>query len=222
MTKKTRSFIATASIVIMITIFLMVMMQIIISKTKGELLEEKFRTTTEMMDIRCNEVESTGEDWTHRYDDYIKHICFYMQEIDRIPFTFGAVYDNELNLLSERTFHVAASDDPLDVYFDEDMFSLFNSEKFGVRDIEYPVSIKNNETNMRSMRIYFRRIPQIEDNYLIACIAQPFDTSLIELPGHYMRLIYIVIAIIGVSVCLFIMMFFRHFFSKQLFNSDIF
>ena len=209
---KFKSIIISASVVAIITIILLIIMERIITQTKHELLEEKFRTTSEMIDIRCNEVESTAFDWEQCYDEYIERLCFFIHEIDSIPFTFGVVYDQDLNILSERIFHVAISDDPLDIYFDSEMLSLIKNEAFGVKDMKYPVKLETGSIKHRSMRIYFRRIPQLNDNYIIICIAQPFDNSLIELPSHYMKLIYTVIGIIGLSISLFIVMFFRYFF----------
>ena len=207
----------TTIIVVMITVILLFIMQIIVVKTKEQLLEERFKTSSEMLDMRCREIELSVKDWNIHYEEYIDQLCYFISEIDRIPFTFGAVYDKELNVISERTFFVEVSDDPLDPLCFPEVVTSLQKNKYGIENVLYPVILHDGSTKYRLMRIYFRRIPQVNDYFVIACIAQPFDESLIELPEHYMKLIYTIVGIIGVSICLFIVMFFRYFFSGKRF-----
>jgi len=217
MKKTLRPILITTIIVILIAIILMVIMQVIEVKTKDELLEERFHITSEMLDMRCREIESKVKDWNNHYEEYIEQLCFFISEIDRIPFTFGAVYDKDLDILSERTFYVEVSDDPLDPLCFPEVVASLKINKYGTENVLYPVVLHDGSTKYRLMRIYYRRVPQINEHYVIACIAQPFDETLIELPEHYMKLIYTVIGIIGASICLFIVMFFRYFFSGKRF-----
>ena len=206
-----KSTVILAVLVIVITVVLMAIMQTMIIFTKAELQEERFKVSAEMVDIRCREIEQTAEDWDRQYDMYVKRLSLFVAEIDSIPFTFAALYDKDFNVLSERFYYINISDDPLDPLVFPEVVALMCTQTTGIANVEYPVTLHNGDSKQRMMRVYFHRIPQAEENYLYVCIAQPFDYSLIDLPSHFLRLIYVIVGITGASICLFVGLLYRRF-----------
>jgi uncharacterized membrane protein len=201
-------------LVLLIVVFLSIIMSSMFIRIKNELLEERFRTTVELINIRCEEIKQTVtvEYWEDNYDYYVKGLSIFIQEIDKIPFTMGAVYDRNLNLLSDRFYNLEVSDDEFNILHYPEVVHLIKDHEFGIKNVKYPVKLLDDKIKLRDIRVYFHKMPDSSiptDNYLIVCIGQSFDDTIIKLPNHFTSF-YIIMILTGISVCLFIVIFIQY------------
>ena len=126
----------------------------LITEVKSELLHEKMiekRFSIDLIDSQIDKFIEQDADW-QKYD-YGIILAYSMQNIDNIPLTFAALYDDELNNVSERApSYASASFDPMG--YEEFIEAVRQNER---GDLVLPYAPPESEE--RDMLVYFRWVP---------------------------------------------------------------
>ena len=126
----------------------------VITEINSELLHEKMiekRLSIDLIDSQIDKFIEQDADWQEY--DYMSIIADSMQNIDSIPLTFAALYDGELNNISERSpSYASASFDPMT--YDEFIHAVYQNER---GDLILPYAPPESEE--RDMLVYFRWVP---------------------------------------------------------------
>ena len=203
---KARKRAVTYAIVAAIAIALMGLGQAVLRMTKMDLLKQRFSTLIEMADTRCIEAESLSrEEWLSSYGPYARHLCAYFSEMDTHKKTFSAVYDGELELLSNR--HPRFPNEPFVPTDYPEVVSAVYSLPSARFELLFEPTVDGQKISC-PMLLYFRKIPTYgESNFLVVMVAQDLLEGDAELSREFYELFFIVFGVAIIAIASLIVIF---------------
>lgn len=197
---KTRANFLALVLVVIVSTALFYFLDLTIQTAKRGHLEERFHSLVLEVDTRCEETDFFVErdnDWVEEFEWYSSTLAHYMAVMDGRQNTFAAVYTDEMQFISSR--HETFTGQPFDPLAFPEIVDALRAEKTGEQDVVFTISI-NGEPVRRPFRIYFRRVPLVnEDNYLIAVAGFAFTEDNVRLQPYLYTLLYLVFGLASVS-----------------------
>ena len=210
MTRKARLYRNSIIAVVISAIALYELGAWVIGMTKRVMIEQRYGTLKELLDTRCVEADTMAiDDWEEAYDYHVRRLSVYFSEMDNHHMVFSAVYDSELNLLSERNPRFPGQPfNPLDY---PEVVIMFNTSHMGETVVPFTYIDDKGNVQPCPLKLYFRRVPSNEkDKFVIVTIAQDTIEGDVNLPDEFWGVFVIVFSVAILSVACLILIFTRY------------
>jgi hypothetical protein len=205
-TKKT--IIITAIFILIISGFLSLLMNEVIKFYKKDKAVERYRHLIELVDTRCEELDSiTLDEWACNKSLYAHSFLKYFEFLDTKLNIFSAVYASDFEIASYRKPQFTGQ--PFDPTMFPDVLTAFDCQITGDMVIPFSVDVDGRQV-IYPMNLYFRRAPcNAEDPYIVA-IAMSVAGEEEELSKALNQLIFIAFGITALSASFLIVTFTRY------------
>ena len=177
-------------IVLIVVISIFVILSNFIDETRDSKIRERYNILKFVVDTKV----SLGIDK--------ERICVFFEHLDSIEHVFAAVYDEELNCLTNR--HPDVYPDKI-IKFDplehDDIVKHMKEYNSGEFECDFKVISDKNKNQVLFTLVYFTKV-HLEDSHILCVISTPYVNEKVKFEKEYLQIILIsfilIITIIGV------------------------
>ena len=183
---------------VILAIFLILLMDNLFMGIRKERYEEGWSSIVWLINNRCDEEEYFITDARSDFDKRVERLLLFFNQLDSSPYIFSAVYDHDLNILSER--QPRFPNFPFHPFDYEEINICICIDPRGILTVPYTV-----DKVVYSMNFYFRKVSLTADDFVYVAIGVPYIPSDINVASNLTYLVLFIslaAAISGITVYL--------------------
>ena len=172
----------------------LLMVFVTINTTKQIWMEDRYTLLREITDARCDEGVTS-----------LPAFCKFFNNLDIVYNVFAAVYDKDLNLLTDRNPDITPG---RTVYFEPLQYSeivlVVKAAKTGTITVNFDIQLDSGKVNTYSTPVYFRWVGDV-----LVMMATPYISDTIRIPNTYIIIFLVTVFLLFLSIAIPTIILFR-------------
>ena len=185
-----KKLIIKIGVILLVVVFTFVILDNFIEKSKDFKIQERYNILKYVVDAKISVVSNK------------EYICRFFEHIDTIEHVFAAVYDENLNCLTNRHPDVYPNKtimfDPLE---HDHIVKHIREHETGELDCTFKVVTAKGKAQSLYTQVYYTKV-HFDDSYVICVISTPYVHETVKMGEDYLRVfllsLVLIIAVLGV------------------------